>query len=170
VRVVANLPFYISTAIIQALMKHSSDLFDITLMLQREVVERITSQPGGREYGYLTVLVKYHCEAIELFQVAPAAFSPVPKVWSAVMRLRPHTIPPATVSDESRFFSMVRSAFAHRRKTILNNLKAWSNCPGERPPILAALGRCSIDPRRRAETLTIAEFVALHEAITAKKR
>ena len=165
VRVVANLPYYVSTAIVQDLMNPSLGLFDITLMLQLEVVDRITSKAGGRDYGYLTLLVEYYCEAVKLFKVAPASFSPVPKVWSAVMRLRPRLAPPVSVTDVPHFFSMVRGAFSQRRKTILNNLKDWAEGPRVVATIRAAFDECGIDPRRRAETLRIDEFAALYEAI-----
>ncbi|HEU4390931.1 MAG TPA: 16S rRNA (adenine(1518)-N(6)/adenine(1519)-N(6))-dimethyltransferase RsmA [Blastocatellia bacterium] len=165
VRVVANLPYYVSTAVVQDLMEYCSHLFDITLMLQLEVVDRITGKPGSRDYGYLTVLVEYYCEAVKLFEVAPGSFLPVPRVWSAVMRLKPRAAPPVSVTDVPRFFSLVRAAFKHRRKTILNNLKDWAEGPRVVTTIRAALATCEIDPRRRAETLGIEEFSALYDAI-----
>jgi 16S rRNA (adenine1518-N6/adenine1519-N6)-dimethyltransferase len=163
-RVVANLPYYISTAIIERLMSLGTRLFDMTLMLQREVVERISSPPGSREYGYLSVLVQYHCAAAKLFDVPPAAFRPPPKVQSAILRLTVRERPAVEVSDEARFFALVRAAFAQRRKTIANNLKAARHALGITQEINAALEHAGITPQRRAETLSLAEFASLFHA------
>src|SRR5262249_29972825 len=104
-RVVANLPYYISTAVIERLLELSGrQLKDMTLMLQKEVVDRITSSPGGRDYGYLSVLVQYRCEATKLFEVPASAFKPAPKVQSAVVKLRLREQPVVIVPDEARFF------------------------------------------------------------------
>ncbi|MEK6300983.1 MAG: 16S rRNA (adenine(1518)-N(6)/adenine(1519)-N(6))-dimethyltransferase RsmA [Acidobacteriota bacterium] len=165
VRVVANLPYYISTAIIDKLLVQRSRIFDMTLMLQREVVERITSGPGSRDYGYLSVLVQYHCEASRLFDVPPEAFKPAPRVDSAVARLLVREQPAVRVQDESKFFAVVRACFAQRRKTILNNLKAASSQMTFLSPIEEALRAAGVEPRRRAETLSLAEFAALAGAL-----
>lgn len=160
VRVVANLPYYISTPIIERLIKLRGRIFDLTLMLQKEVVDRITSQPDSREYGYLSVMVQYRAEARKLFEVPPSAFRPAPKVRSAVVRLEMKENRELSEQDEEKFFAMVGAAFSQRRKTILNNLKAarmlFSN------EIEAALQQSGIDPRRRAETLSVAEFMRLY--------
>lgn len=165
VRVVANLPYYISTAIIEKLLAERAQIFDMTLMLQKEVVERITSGPGPRDYGYLSVLVQYHCEASMLFDVPPEAFKPAPKVDSAVVRLVFRQQPAVEVQDESKFFAVVRACFAQRRKTILNNLKAASSRMTFLAPIEDALRAAGVEPRRRAETLSLAEFAALADAL-----
>jgi len=162
VRVVANLPYYISTVIIERLLELTSrQLADMTLMLQKEVVDRITSSPGGRDYGSLSVLVQYRCEATKLFEVPSSAFKPPPKVKSAVVRLRMLEQPAVIVADEPRFFGLVRAAFAHRRKTIANNLKAAASTLGFSSTIERALSRARIESRRRAETLSLQEFCAL---------
>lgn len=188
VRVVANLPYYISTAILQILLEHHARFSDYTLMLQDEVVDRIASQPGGREYGYLSVLAQYYCEIEKLFEVPPSAFKPAPKVQSAVVRLTTRNQPPVRVENEAEFFRLIRMSFAQRRKTLLNNLKAAgaalmqrdlrvrdSRQLGENSPsggkaipsgaIEAALEQSGIEPRRRAETLSINEFASLHAAL-----
>jgi 16S rRNA (adenine1518-N6/adenine1519-N6)-dimethyltransferase len=165
VRVVANLPYYISTPIIERLIRLRGRIFDMTLMLQNEVVERITSGPGSKEYGYLSALVQYHCETAKLFEVPPSAFRPAPKVQSAIVKLAVRDRPAVDVYDESKFFAMVRAAFAQRRKTILNNLKAASSALSFARPIESALGAASIDPKRRAETLSLNEFGALYHAL-----
>jgi 16S rRNA (adenine1518-N6/adenine1519-N6)-dimethyltransferase len=164
-RIIANLPYYISTPIIQRLVAQHDRLFDMILMLQDEVVDRIVSGPGGRQYGYLSVLVQYYCEVEKVFEVAPSAFRPAPKVQSAVIRLTLRRRPSVAVTDEARFFALVRSAFAHRRKTILNNLRTaeaglkLTSSPED------ALARAGIDPRRRPETLSLEEFARLSAAL-----
>lgn len=170
VRVVANLPYYISTPIIERLMTLGGRLFDMTLMLQSEVVERIASPPGSRDYGYLSVLVQYHCRAAKLFEVPPGAFRPRPKVQSAILRLTVRDRPAVCVDDEARFFALVRAAFAQRRKTIANNLKAARRALGFTEAFAPAIERSGIDPRRRAETLSLDEFAALYHALPEETR
>jgi 16S rRNA (adenine1518-N6/adenine1519-N6)-dimethyltransferase len=164
-RVVANLPYYISTPMIERLLKIGNRIFDMTLMLQEEVVDRIVSQPGGKEYGYFSVLVQYYSEASKLFTVPPESFSPVPKVSSAIVKLTNHQKPIIQIADETRFFALVRAAFAQRRKTILNNLKAAISIAhfDESPEI--ALQKCDIDGRRRAETFSIKDFETLYQSL-----
>jgi 16S rRNA (adenine1518-N6/adenine1519-N6)-dimethyltransferase len=166
VRVVANLPYYISTPILQKLVVQHEHIFDMTLMLQSEVVERIAADPGGREYGYLSVLVQYYCEVSKLIDVPPTAFRPAPKVQSSVIRLVARDQPPVKVSSEQSFFALVRAAFAQRRKTISNNLKAAESQLRFAAPVERALEEAKIDSRTRAETLSIADFARLHGAIT----
>jgi len=161
VRVCANLPYYISTPIIERLLSPGRGLFDMTLMLQREVADRIVSEPGNRAYGYLSVMVQYYSLASKLFDVPPSAFTPSPKVWSAVIRLVVRERPAVEVADEAKFFALVRAAFAQRRKTIRNNLKAAAAALEFRSPVESALEAASIDPRRRAETLSLVEFAEL---------
>jgi 16S rRNA (adenine1518-N6/adenine1519-N6)-dimethyltransferase len=163
VRVVANLPYYISTAIIERLLYARAEFSDLTLMLQEEVVDRITSPPGERDYGYLSILIQYHAEAFKLFMVAPEAFNPVPKVRSAVVRLIVRERPLVEIRDEKRFFSLVRASFSQRRKTILNNLKSASLEFHSTPE--RALEMSAIDSRRRAETLSLEEFAKLFSAL-----
>lgn len=164
-RVVANLPYYISTPIIERLIQLRARIFDMTLMLQNEVVERITSGPGSKDYGYLSVKVQYYCVATKLFEVPPSAFKPAPKVQSAIVKLAVRDSPAVEVYDEARFMAVVRAAFAQKRKTILNNLKSASSALRFTQPIEVALSRVSIDSRRRAETLSLAEFGALYNAL-----
>lgn len=168
VRVVANLPYYISTPIIERLIALRGRLFDLTLMLQKEVVERIASAPGTRDYGYLSVLVQYHCVARKFFEVPPAAFRPVPKVQSAILHLDVRERPAIEVTNETRFFAFVRAAFAQRRKTILNNLKAAASTLHYTEEIDIALRAADIEPQRRAETISLEEFAALYRALFIK--
>jgi 16S rRNA (adenine1518-N6/adenine1519-N6)-dimethyltransferase len=163
-RVVANLPYNISTAILQRLLEQRRCLKEFILMLQREVVERITARPGESERGYLTVLVEAFRESEALFDVPPGAFRPVPKVWSTVARLRARESAAAEV-DEHLFTRLVGACFAQKRKTILNNLRS---APEElrvnvesAGGAIALLEAAGVDPRRRAEALTLEEWAAL---------
>jgi len=159
-RIVANLPYYISTPIIERLLSLGSTLFDMTLMLQKEVADRITSGPG-KDYGYLSVMVQYHCIASKLFEVPPTAFTPAPKVQSAIIKLTVRERPAVQVKDKAKFFALVSASFAQRRKTILNNLKAASRILEFSRPLESALEAASVAPQRRAETLSLEEFAAL---------
>ncbi len=165
VRVVANLPYYISTPIIERLLSLGTRLFDMTLMLQKEVADRITTGPGGKDYGYLSVLVQYHSIATKLFEVPPSAFTPVPRVQSAVIKLKMRTQAAVEVADEARFFKLVQASFAQRRKTILNNLKAAAGSSAFTEDVESALEAASVAPQRRAETLSLAEFAELCESL-----
>jgi 16S rRNA (adenine1518-N6/adenine1519-N6)-dimethyltransferase len=163
-RVVANLPYNISTAILQRLIEQRRCLKEFVLMLQREVVERITARPGSSERGYLTVLVEAFCESEALFDVPPGAFRPIPKVWSTIARLRVRDGAAEGV-DEHLFTRLVSASFAQKRKTIFNNLRsapqdlrALVESAGGATALLEAAG---VDPRRRAESLTIEEWAAL---------
>ena len=151
-RLVANLPYNISTAILQRLFDYPDVFSDCVLMFQREVVDRISARPGEKDRGYLTVLTEMNFVVERLFDVSPAAFRPVPKVWSSVVRLRPRV---GRGYDESRFREIVSTAFAQKRKTILNNLKLRF------PDAAAMLEAAGIDPKRRAETLSLEEWLNL---------
>jgi 16S rRNA (adenine1518-N6/adenine1519-N6)-dimethyltransferase len=165
VRIVANLPYYISTPIIERMLSVGGSVFDMTLMLQKEVADRITTGPGSKEYGYLSVMVQYYCIATKLFEVPPSAFTPIPRVQSAVIKLTVRERPAVEVSDEAKFFALVRAAFAQRRKTILNNLKAAARAVEFNQPLEAVLEAASVAPQRRAETLSLEEFAALSWAL-----
>ena len=153
VRVAANLPYYISSAVLVHLIEHRGALFDATLMLQKEVVERLVARPGGKDYGSLTVFVAMYAEASRLFDVPPGAFRPAPKVTSSVIALRFRDRPAEDVPDAALFNRIVRAAFAQRRKTLGNCLAAGG--------FGGLAERAGIDPRRRAETLHLSEFAAL---------
>ena len=165
IRIVGNLPYYISTPILQVLIASRVRIFDITVMLQDEVVDRIASPPGSREYGYLSVLAQFYCKVEKLFEVPQSAFKPAPAVRSAVVRLTVLERPAVVVDDEERYFDVVKAAFAHRRKTILNNFKASASVLAPVRPVDEAVKRAGIDGRRRAETLSIHEFASLYYAL-----
>ena len=159
-KLVANLPYNISTPILQRLIDQRGTFSTIVLMFQREVVERITARPGNKHRGYLSVLVENAFETEYLFDVPPEAFQPVPKVWSGVVRLKPKD---SIFADYPIFRKVVSSSFAQKRKTILNNLKSVID---DAATILAASG---IDAKRRAETLTLDEWKTLTMTIIRAK-
>jgi 16S rRNA (adenine1518-N6/adenine1519-N6)-dimethyltransferase len=168
-RIVANLPYNIATAILQRLIEQRSCLSEMTLMLQREVVDRMTAGPGDHDRGFLSVLVEAYCEAERLFDVHPQAFRPAPKVWSTVVRLRVRPRIAAEVTDENLLWQLVSAGFAQRRKTILNNLR---DAPESIQALLKKRGGASIvlcdaaiPPLRRAETFTLEEWALLTNAI-----
>lgn len=158
-RLIGNLPYNISTPLLFHLLDQAGCIQDMLFMLQKEVVDRMCAAPGGKDYGRLSVMIQYRCAVEKLFDVAPGAFTPPPKVDSSVARLVPHTTPPVTVNDPEKFARLVQAAFTSRRKVLRNTLKDWL-----RADEMQALG---IDPIRRAETLSLAEFAALSNAATA---
>ncbi len=168
-RVVANLPYNIATAILQRLIEQRHCLTEMVLMLQREVVERITAGPGSGERGYLSVFVQTYCETEKLFDVAPSSFRPAPKIWSSVLRLVVRPQLAVDVRNEKLLWQVVSAGFAQRRKTILNNLR---NSPSPLQEIVKSHGGASIvlceaevDLQRRAETLTLDEWARIARAL-----
>lgn len=168
-RLVANLPYNISTAIMQRLIEQRSCLTEMVLMLQREVVERITAPAGSTDRGYLSVVVEAYGETEKLFDVAPGAFRPTPKVWSSVIRLKLRRRIAVAVKDETLLWQVVSAGFAQRRKTILNNLRS---APPRLQELIKLHGGASIvlcqaevDLRRRAETLTLEEWARITQSI-----
>ena len=169
-RLVANLPYNISTAILQRLIAQRACFEEMVLMLQREVVDRLLAPPGTTDRGFISVLVEAYCEAEKLFDVAPGAFRPPPKVWSSVMRVRFRPRINADVTDESLLWETVSAGFAQKRKTILNNLRHAS---GRLQEVIKRNGGASIvlckanvELQRRAETLTIEEWGRIVQAIS----
>lgn len=168
-RLVANLPYNISTAILQRLIEQRNCLTEMVLMLQREVVDRITARAGLTDRGYLSVVVEAYCESEKLFDVAPGSFRPSPKVWSSVVRLMVRPRIAADVKDEALLWQVVSAGFAQRRKTILNNLRS---APFRLQELVRLNGGASIvlckaevDLRRRAETLTLEEWARIADSI-----
>jgi len=157
-KVVANLPYYISTPIIQKLLIYRDRFDTLTLMLQKEVADRIASPPGGKEYGYLSVLVQLYAEPRIEFMVPAGAFTPRPNVDSAVITLALRGTPAVSLRDEGSFLRVVKAAFSQRRKTLKNSLKQLD---ASKEKMDAVLDRTGIDLGRRAETLSVEEFARL---------
>ena len=163
-KVVANLPYYISTAVLQQLIAHRDKFISLTLMLQKEVADRIVSPPGGKEYGYLSVLVQLYAEPRIEFTVPPGAFTPRPEVDSAVVTLLLRSGPAVPVRDQDFFLRVVKAAFSQRRKTLRNALRQL-DLPREK--MEAAPEKTGIDLGRRAETLSVEEFGRLADFLRA---
>ncbi|MBC8008381.1 MAG: 16S rRNA (adenine(1518)-N(6)/adenine(1519)-N(6))-dimethyltransferase RsmA [Prolixibacteraceae bacterium] len=158
-RVVGNLPYNISTAMLFHLTDHVNAVHDAHFMLQREVVERMSAQPGTSSYGRLSVMLQYRWSIESLFDVAPSAFRPSPKVWSSVVRMIPYRILPYVANDEQLFADLVMRAFGQRRKTLRNTL---------RDKLTASdFEQLGIDPVARGETLGVADFVRIANLIAA---
>ena len=160
-KVVANIPYYITTPLISMLLQSKADFEEITLLIQKEVAERIVSRPGVKAYGSFTIFVNYYAEPRIMFKVPAAAFRPRPEVDSVVLRLRKLSKPPVEVKDEKMFFRLVRAAFVQRRK-MLRNAIMNANIEGITAEKLdEALVSSGINGKRRGETLSISEFACL---------
>lgn len=166
VKIIGNLPYYITTPIIMKLLEDKVKAESITIMMQREVADRITSNPGSKAYGALSVAVQYYCETEKVCDVPRTCFVPNPNVDSEVLKLNILKEKPVEVLDEELFFKTVRASFNMRRKTLSNSLMGISGIDKETVKI--ALDEAGIDPVRRGETLSIEEFAKLANAI--KKR
>lgn len=160
--VVANLPYYVSTPLLFQLLAHRSRISRMVVMLQLEVAKRLAAKPGSRDYGSLSVLTQYCADSRVAFKVPASCFRPRPEVASAVVRLTMH--PDAQENDaiDQHFMQTVRAAFAHRRKTLVNSFRdsGWPTST-----IQDALAAVNIDPKRRAETIALQEFIALTHAL-----
>jgi 16S rRNA (adenine1518-N6/adenine1519-N6)-dimethyltransferase len=152
-RLVGNLPYNISTPVLFHVLQWSELVVDMHFMLQQEVVKRMGASPGGKAWGRLSVMCQYYCQVIPLFGVPPEAFSPAPKVQSAFVRLIPRPRPPVEIANLASFESLVSRAFSMRRKTLRNSLRGLLDAP--------SIELAGIDPGRRPETLSLAEFAAL---------
>lgn len=158
-KVCANLPYYITTPIIMNLLEQKLPIERLVVMVQKEVAERMTASPGGREYGAISVAMQYYTEPIIAFIVKAGSFLPAPKVDSAVLVCKKRSAPPVDVPDEKVFFKVVAAAFSVRRKMLTNSLKHMGGLTGEQ--VKAWLDRAGIDGKRRAETLSLEEFASL---------
>ena len=158
-KVCANLPYYITTPIIMYLLEQKLPLERLVVMVQKEVAERMTAGPGGREYGAISVAMQYYTEPKIAFIVKAGSFLPAPKVDSAVLVCKKRSTPPVEVPDEKTFFKVVAAAFSVRRKMLNNSLKNMGGLTGDQ--VKAWLDRAGIDGKRRAETLSLEEFAML---------
>jgi 16S rRNA (adenine1518-N6/adenine1519-N6)-dimethyltransferase len=158
-RIVGNLPYNISTPLLFHLTGQAGCVHDAHFMLQREVVQRMGAQPGTSDYGRLSVMLQYHWTIDPLFDVAPSAFQPEPKVWSSIVRMIPHEVLPYAASDEGVFADVVMRAFGQRRKTLRNTLRE-KLAPSD-------FKLLEIDPTARGETLAVADFVRIANFIVS---
>lgn len=165
VKIIGNLPYYITTGIIMKLLEERVPAESITIMMQKEVAERVAADPGSRIYGALSVAVQYYCTVHHALEVPKENFMPQPKVDSTVLRLDLRKQPAVDVMDENMFFQCVKAGFGQRRKTLSNSLKA-TGFSAER--ITDALTAAGVDPKRRAETLSLEDFANIANALSVK--
>jgi 16S rRNA (adenine1518-N6/adenine1519-N6)-dimethyltransferase len=156
IRLVGNLPYNLSSPILFHALDHAGSVRDMHFMLQKEVVDRMAAPPGSKVYGRLSVMLQAYCSVTGLFNVAPGAFRPPPKVDSAVVRLVPKPVGEIGIDDRARFAAIVRAGFGQRRKTLRNALSGVCD--------VDALVAAGIDPQTRAEQLAVADFVRLANA------
>ncbi|MCY4404051.1 MAG: 16S rRNA (adenine(1518)-N(6)/adenine(1519)-N(6))-dimethyltransferase RsmA [Candidatus Poribacteria bacterium] len=156
-KIIANLPYGITTPILWKLIEYSNQLSQCILMMQWEVAERIAANPGGKEYGALTIGISYYADTNLIARLSPENFYPSPKVDSALLKLTMHDHPRVEVNDEEHFFRVVREAFRGRRKMLKNSLRRFASTE----KLTTTFSELDIAPQRRAETLDIAEFAAL---------
>ena len=170
IKVVANLPYYITTPIIMGLFENQVPVDSITIMVQKEVADRMQVGPGTKDYGALSLAVQYYAKPEIVANVPPNCFMPRPKVGSAVIRLERYEKPPVEVSDEKLMFRIIRASFNQRRKTLVNGLKNSQELSYSREEIEEVLNECGIPLNIRGEALTLAEFASLANAFDKKRK
>lgn len=165
-KVVANLPYYITTPIMMHLLKSELDITEMIVMMQKEVADRISAKPSTKAYGSLSIAVQYYMEASVAFIVPKTAFVPQPNVDSAIIKLTKREQPAVEVVNEKNFFKLTKGAFLQRRKTLWNNLLAnYGKEEATKERLTKALEMAKIDPKRRGETLSLQEFADLSNAL-----
>ena len=165
VKVVANLPYYITTPILMKLLEDRLPIESITVMVQKEVAERMETGPGTKDYGALSLAVQYYSEPYLAANVPANCFMPRPNVGSAVIRLTIHEEPPVNVKDEKHMFALIRASFNQRRKTLVNGIGNAAELPYSKEQVAAALTKLGISETVRGEALTLADFAALSDAL-----
>lgn len=161
IKVVANLPYYITTPIIMGLFENHVPVDSITVMVQKEVADRMQTGPGSKDYGALSLAVQYYAEPYVVANVPPNCFMPRPKVGSAVIRLTCHEKPPVEVKDERLMFDIIRASFNQRRKTLANGLKNSDRITCSKEAITEAIEQLGRGTSVRGEALTLEEFAVL---------
>ena len=161
-QVVSNLPYYAATHILKRLIHYREYFTNITVMLQKEVVDRLVALPGTRDYGSLSVFIQFYCEVERLIEVSKEAFSPKPKIDSSVIKLTPLTTSRVKVDNLKTFFTVVNASFLHKRKMLKNNLTEWGNLFQNQNGTIKLAG---INLNRRGETLSIEDFAILSNYI-----
>lgn len=168
IKVVANLPYYITTPIIMGLFESHVPLESITVMVQKEVADRMQVGPGTKDYGALSLAVQYFSNPEVVCVVPPTCFIPQPKVASSVIRLTCHKNPVVEVSDEAFMFKVIRASFNQRRKTLVNGLNNAPTIPVSKENIIKTIEELGYSPTIRGETLSLQEFATLSEALRQK--
>ena len=169
IKVVANLPYYITSPILMNLLAAPVDWAAICVMMQKEVAQRLTAQPGTKQYGALTLAIEYQMTAEIAFNVSRRVFVPAPNVDSAIVVLKPRTTPlPVQPFNKQKLFGFIRGCFAHRRKSLWNNLQATiGKQPAVKEKMQAILTALAISPQTRPERLTLEQFIELANALHA---
>ncbi|MBO4669553.1 MAG: 16S rRNA (adenine(1518)-N(6)/adenine(1519)-N(6))-dimethyltransferase RsmA [Lachnospiraceae bacterium] len=165
VKVVANLPYYITTPILMKLLEDRLPIESITVMVQKEVAERMETGPGTKDYGALSLAVQYYSEPYLAANVPANCFMPRPNVGSAVIRLTVHDTPPVSVKDERKMFALIRASFNQRRKTLVNGIGNAAELSYTKEQVAEALEKLGMPATIRGEALTLADFAALSDAL-----
>ena len=165
IKVVANLPYYITTPILMALLEGEAPIESITIMIQSEVAERMRAEAGTKDYGALTLSVQYHAQAERVGVVPPNCFMPRPQVESTVLTLRPYAVPPVSVKNPKRMFALIKAAFGQRRKTMSNALSNAQGLNLTRTQVEEALEQMGLDRMIRGERLTLTQFAELSDRL-----
>lgn len=166
IKVAANLPYYITTPIIMGLLEGHVPVESITVMVQKEVAQRMQAQPGSKDYGALSLAVQYYCEPYIAANVPPNCFMPRPKVGSAVIRLKTFEKPPVSTSNEALMFRLIRASFNQRRKTLVNGLNNSPELDFSKDEITGALEELGVSPNVRGEVLTLRQFARLADILS----
>lgn len=170
IKVVANLPYYITTPIIMGLLENHVPVESITVMVQKEVAMRMQAGPGSKDYGALSLAVQYYCEPYIAANVPPNCFIPRPKVGSAVIRLKTHGEPPVQTQDEKLLFKIIRASFNQRRKTLANGLNNSPELSFSKQEIESAIQRLGVPAGIRGEALTLAQFAQLADILSETEK
>ncbi|MFP7480153.1 16S rRNA (adenine(1518)-N(6)/adenine(1519)-N(6))-dimethyltransferase RsmA [Terribacillus saccharophilus] len=168
VKIVANLPYYITTPILMNLLTRNLPISSITVMIQKEVADRMAASPNTKSYGSLSLAVQYYTQAAVVMTVPKTAFMPQPNVDSAVLHLELRKEPPVQVEDEKFFFDLIQASFGQRRKTLRNNLNRHFSSRFSKEELEDIMNEAGIDGTRRGESLSMEEFAALANTFTAK--
>lgn len=166
IKVVANLPYYITTPIIMGLFESHVPLTSVTVMVQKEVADRMKAEPGSKDYGALSLAVQYYADPVIAANVPPNCFMPRPRVGSAVICLQCHKEPPVQVKDEKLMFDLIRASFNQRRKTLVNGLNNFPGISLTKEQIQACVATLGMPPSVRGEMLTLEQFAILADAVS----
>ena len=167
-KIVANLPYYITTPIIMGTLEKNVNVSDMVVMVQKEVAERMDASPGTKDYGALSLAVQYRAETYLAANVPPNSFIPRPGVGSAVIRLRIYDEPKVKVKNEKLMFSLIKASFGERRKTLQNGISNYQELSFTKDEVAAALREMGLDERIRGEKLTLSEFAMLSDILDAQ--
>lgn len=162
----ANLPYYITTPILMGLFESGAPFSQLTVMVQKEVAERMIAEPGSKTYGALSLAVRYYTDPEISFIVEPESFMPRPKVESAIVHMKRHSTPPVSVKDEKMLFDVIRASFNERRKTLQNGIANYAGFSYSKEQVGEALDKCGLERTVRGEKLSLEEFARLADVLS----